>query len=181
MGDPEQQKGENAPAATADQAAKPATPPPVVPTVGRVVLYVLPVTARRAGEIRPADVVRVNEPGNPDSTLNLGVKLDGPNDDVQPGGSNTGWVGSVHHDQDTKAPGTWHWMDYQKGQAAKVDVIATEVLPKLGALADIMAKIQSHLEDIGEEIDAVKEDVELLKARPVGVPTGKPPQQHQDV
>ncbi len=82
---------------------------PQLPTVGRTVLFVLPITHRRAGEIRPAIVVRVN----PDS-VNLSVQMDGPNDYQDDGAYNTTWVGSASHDQDGKAPGSWHWMPVQQ-------------------------------------------------------------------
>jgi hypothetical protein len=86
---------------------------PITPsaTVGRVVYFVLPDGAKRAGEIRPAIITRVN----PD-TVNLSVLCDGPNDDhVNP----VMWIGSAKLDQDTKAKGTWHWMPYQTGQAQR--------------------------------------------------------------
>lgn len=107
------------------------------PTIGRIVLYVLSsqdvakITSRRAanvqisdrvtdgwridakpehstpvelGQIFPAMVVRVD-----DEAVNLKVMLDGA-DDL--------WVTS-RVESDTQFPGTWHWMEYQKLQAAK--------------------------------------------------------------
>ncbi len=81
-----------------------------LPTVGRKVLYVMPADSLRPGEVRPADVVRVNQ-----DTVNLMVQLDGPNDNL-PGPDMTlvRWVGSASHDQDGKAFGTWHWMPVQQ-------------------------------------------------------------------
>jgi hypothetical protein len=81
------------------------------PTIGRTVLFVLPSTSRRAGEIRPASVVRVNSLDPVYGSINLSVQLDGPHDSGEPK-----WQGSVHQDQDGKKPGTWHWMDYQVQQ-----------------------------------------------------------------
>jgi hypothetical protein len=85
---------------------------PIQPTVGRTVLFVLPDSSKRAGEIRPATVVRVNAPERPDTTCNLIVHLDGPNDQGE-----AAWRGSVAYD-DTARPGTWHWMPYQLQVAA---------------------------------------------------------------
>lgn len=60
------------------------------------------------GDIFPADVVNVfGDSENP--PVNLQVKLDG-NDQY--------WATSRHVD-DAKTPGTWHWMEHQKQQAAK--------------------------------------------------------------
>lgn len=47
----------------------------MLPTVGRIVHYVLP-RGRGKGSIRPAEIVRVWS----DTCVNLQVKLDGPND-----------------------------------------------------------------------------------------------------
>lgn len=108
------------------------------PTVGRVVLFVIGATEieaikkqwlikpegtpiRKAGEapgtpqyrsgnfpeegtILSADVVAVWS----DTCVNLKVKLDGPG---------SLWLTSRSLDQEGKAPGTWHWMDYQIKQA----------------------------------------------------------------
>jgi hypothetical protein len=101
---------------TSATAASPAANP-ITPTVGRTVLYVLPESAVRAGEIRPAVVVRVN----PD-TVNLHVHTDGPNDCPANGGCFPSWVGSASYHQPAEGealiPGTWHWMDYQLQTAA---------------------------------------------------------------
>lgn len=98
---------------------------PIEPTVGRVVLYVLPGQSPRRGEIRPAIVVRVNG----DGAVNLHVLTDGPNDRgsrtlTGPSGEHVAvpyvepeWVGSAPYDQPAEGarpmPGTWHWMPYQ--------------------------------------------------------------------
>lgn len=91
------------------------------PTVGRTVLYVLPEDIYRAGEVRPATIVRVLpvDPATGQPFINLSVHLDGPNDEgaAPPSAGrpsvNTTWRGTVSFDQETKRPGTWHWMDYQ--------------------------------------------------------------------
>lgn len=76
------------------------------PSVGRIVRYVLPPQSRRAGEVRPAVIVRplcaIYDPVNPGMS-NLRVLTDGPNDAGDPD-----WVGSVPY-SDEPMPGTWHW------------------------------------------------------------------------
>jgi hypothetical protein len=53
----------------------------MIPSVGRIVHYRLPADAKRAGEIRPAIIVRVNgDPSAPLTSCNLYVLFDGPND-----------------------------------------------------------------------------------------------------
>lgn len=78
---------------------------PLVP--GRIVHYVLPDTNLRAGEIRPAIIVRVHtgldhplQPG----MCNLKIVTDGPNDDFL----TDMWVGSVPF-SDQPQPGFWSW------------------------------------------------------------------------
>lgn len=83
------------------------------PTIGSIVLYVLPAHSKRAGEIRPASVVHVNSTDPVHGSINLNVQLDGPND-----AGEHEWHGSVQQDQEGKKPGTWHWMDYQVQQHA---------------------------------------------------------------
>ena len=82
------------------------------PTVGRIVHYVMPESHRRAGEIRPAVVVRVwkpiDDPAHPGMS-NLQVLLDGSNDGAGgPPYEATMWAGSVLHSAEPK-PNTWHW------------------------------------------------------------------------
>ena len=83
-------------------------------TVGRIVHYVLPQGHHRAGEVRPAVIVRVwqqlDHPSMP-GMVNLQVLLDGSNNmsalrhpDAQP----MQWRGSVLHSA-APNPGTWHW------------------------------------------------------------------------
>ena len=74
---------------------------------GRIVHYVLPETDPRAGEIRPAIIVRVHSgldhPVDP-GMCNLKVITDGPNDSFLA----DQWVGSVCHAVDP-TPGCWSW------------------------------------------------------------------------
>lgn len=92
------------------------------PTIGRVVYFVLP-----SGAIRPAVITNVFP-----NSVNLSVQLDGPNDgvlDTVGAGNtdgNTRWAGSVVLDQDGKAPGTWHWMEYQLSKVPAVSESAVE-------------------------------------------------------
>lgn len=79
------------------------TPGGIAPTVGRIVNCVLPAGHRRAGEIRPAIVARVNQ-----TSVNLDVFLDGPNDSSDIERLDVGWFGSAPYDESAK-PGTWHW------------------------------------------------------------------------
>lgn len=116
--------------------------PTIVPTVGRIVLFSLAqyqveeINRRRkdaqremdyhrwkkngvqihvgnevkAGDVYPAMVVRVWG-DTPTCAVNLKVMLDGTDDY---------WVTSTNAvDQPTE--GKYHWMDYQKGQAAKTE------------------------------------------------------------
>ncbi len=81
------------------------------PSVGRIVHYVLggpadaeTVNPNSTGEHRPAIIVRVRD----ERTVQLQVFTDGHNDRANhPEGLM--WRTSVHEDEDTKAPGTWHW------------------------------------------------------------------------
>lgn len=82
-------------------------------SVGRIVNYVLPahMSARNAGEIRPAIVVKVwnegaevEEGGN---AVQLQVFIDGGND--APGGENCRWASSVCYSEKEGVEGTWHW------------------------------------------------------------------------
>ena len=121
----------------------------IVPTVGRIVLFTLAayqaeqINKRRAdaarcidyhrwksngamvhvgnqaqvGQVLPAMVVAVW--GNtPESAVNLKVMLDGT-DDL--------WVTSTSVEPDKEdgshTPGRYHWMPYQKGQAAKAEAL----------------------------------------------------------
>ncbi len=76
------------------------------PSIGRIVHYVLDGDHHQAvGSHRPAIIVR--EPWTPEM-LNLQVFTDGENDGPR-NVSGIVWRTSVHQDEETKAPGTWHW------------------------------------------------------------------------
>lgn len=78
-----------------------------VPSIGRVVHYVLP-DGPHAGEHRPAFIVQVWT----GDYLNLVVFVDGTNDGPQLAGCVL-WATSVQQDQgDTPAPRTWHWPEF---------------------------------------------------------------------
>lgn len=95
----------------------------IIPTIGRVVWYVLsdmdakrinrdrvddpaPLDDVKEGDTFPAIVVKTHG-DTPDSYVNLKVLLDGP--DMY-------WAKSVRVGEE---PGSYHWMPYQKSQAAK--------------------------------------------------------------
>ena len=80
------------------------------PTIGRVVHFVM-----LGGKHRPATIVEVW----PNDMVNLQVALDGPNDPSPHNEPNSDystashmWRGSIYHDEDQKAPNTWHWPEY---------------------------------------------------------------------
>ncbi len=125
----------------------------ITPTIGRIVLYVLstadaaaiklqrivkgpgydqhkaqehpdqfpqgPGNPAKAGNVYPATVVSVFGAG-PDASCNLQVMLDGP--DLY-------WATSRSNDDADKAPGSWHWMPFQLGQAAKTEAAEAKVPP----------------------------------------------------
>ncbi|GAA5117093.1 hypothetical protein JIN84_17935 [Luteolibacter yonseiensis] len=142
----------------------------LIPTIGRIVLYVLSAAdavaindARQRmfaypqqdsstapsgafirqgnvateGDIYPADVVRVFNPESDNPPINLQVKLDG---------NDTFWATSRFEDDD-KSPGSWHWMEYQKQQAAKE--VPTDNGPLTGA-CDPSANFQPGNGDFGQ-------------------------------
>ena len=72
----------------------------MIPSIGRTVHYVLP-----NGEHRPAIITRVwDQVPTESSVVQLQVFTDGSNDGLQ----NVEWRTSVHQDNATKAPNTWH-------------------------------------------------------------------------
>jgi hypothetical protein len=100
----------------------------IIPTPGRIVWYTLTqrdvddIVRKRVmfrvggntpyvGKIYPAIVVETWNTQSAFGAINLKVQLDGPDDywaqNVKPGGE----------------PGTYQWMPYQKGQAAKTEEI----------------------------------------------------------
>lgn len=92
------------------------------PTIGRIVRYVLPngilseAKQHRIGHHRPAIIVAINCEGTKDESLQLQVFTDGSNDGIgKDGDRNVYWATSVRHDEETKAPGTWHWPPREAG------------------------------------------------------------------
>ena len=141
------------------------------PTIGRIVLFVLSAACCEAIENdRKASCCHGDElagaphqqkRGNPVSEgmvccaqvvatwggtcVNLKVNLDG---------NDTYWVTSASHDQENKAPRTWHWMDYQVDAAAK---------EKTGAAGPLDQRAATEVKDKGDtkppdKGDAVKAD-----------------------
>lgn len=167
----------------------PATPP--LPTVGRVVWYVVP-EGRGQGEIRPAVVVRVFARDDGEMPLvNLAVLLDGHNDRMErpswplalPELAKVNdadaraafqqlhasliesfdqlssqryvlWATSAQHDPAGLVLGSWHWMPFQLGQAARVD-----------DLAQLRAQVQELLDGSARDAKRIAE----LEAR-IGQP-----------
>lgn len=91
-----------------------------VPSIGRIVHYVLP-TGPSKDQHRPAIIVRVWESeshpnGHPDNLVNLQVFTDGGNDDGPYLGNVPTWAASVRRDEETFAPRTYHFPEYVPGQ-----------------------------------------------------------------
>lgn len=84
------------------------------PSVGRIVHYVThPARGfRHEGVHRPAVIVHVWSPGHPNGCVQLQVFADGNGGEYNDGTPNVVWATSVTHDEETKAPGTWHWPEY---------------------------------------------------------------------
>ncbi|MBI3886152.1 MAG: hypothetical protein HY302_10530 [Opitutae bacterium] len=76
----------------------------MLPTIGRTVGYVLPVTHRRAGEIVPAVITRIFSEGS--TTVQLTPFVDVAND--EPVAAHD--CSSVHYDEHAKTPRSWHWL-----------------------------------------------------------------------
>lgn len=76
----------------------------MLPTIGRIVGYVLPSTHRRAGEVVPAIITRVFTEGG--TTVQLTPFVDVANDWAVPESE----CSSVPHDDHAMTPRTWHWL-----------------------------------------------------------------------
>lgn len=116
------------------------------PTVGRVVLYRL---KDRYGEIvsRPALVVRVWDRADDVMPLvQLQVFADGSNDGPDYAGGIV-WKTSVHYDE-SGAEGTWHWMPYQLGQAAKNDGELALLRSDVDNLREAVALLHGRVVDL---------------------------------
>jgi hypothetical protein len=106
---------------------------PIKPTVGRTVLYVLG-EGSNLGQIRPAIIVRVWS----DNCVQLQIFTDGENDQLP----NVHWATSVLYNPDGFTMRTWHWMDYQLGQAAKTEKTLKDMarpIPVVGQLVTFFA------------------------------------------
>jgi hypothetical protein len=112
------------------------------PSVGRIVHYVLPDGSPRAGEHRAAVITGYF--GNAEilgaSPANLTVFFDQP-DDVAGGLMKHGleiYQGrafSASQDEDTKAPGTWHWPERTDAVASSPPAAPEPVAPAAAAAA----------------------------------------------
>ncbi len=84
----------------------------MIPSIGRIVHYVLPSGHHNAGEHRPAIIVRVwDQKPNEQSCVQLQVFMDGSNDSPDERGEEVGsvvWRTSVGQDPEGKLPGTFH-------------------------------------------------------------------------
>jgi hypothetical protein len=79
--------------------------PPIVPSVGMTVHYILAQTDQGAGNVRPAIVVSIaDQIPNTNSLVNLQVFTDGINDGLD----NVEWRTGVSQDATASAQGSWH-------------------------------------------------------------------------
>jgi hypothetical protein len=77
-----------------------------IPSVGRIVHYVLRNDDRNAGQHRPAIITRVWDPvPHAGSAVQLQVFTDGSNDGLE----NVVWRTSVMQDATGEHGGSWHW------------------------------------------------------------------------
>jgi hypothetical protein len=77
-------------------------------------------------EIKMPDLKGINDPDVVAALKQLHATLSEAAQRIADAASLVSWRTSVQHDQTTKRPGSWHWMDYQLGQAAKtVDEVGT--------------------------------------------------------
>lgn len=142
----------------------------IVPTLGRIVLYVL--SASDVAEIRrlrdavplgnpvepgqayPAQVVRVFS----ENCINLQVFLDG---------RDSFWATSRHVSEEP-TPGCFHWMPYQREQAAKQD-------PAVGGTSGQGAKVEAMIVASGATAPRVTpEQIAALIGRVTFVPEHRP-------
>lgn len=87
----------------------------ITPTIGRMVLVTL-----ASGAIRPAIVHDVHSPSCISVTVQAGAN-DTELTDERGGVPVAARLTSISQDQEGRSPGSWHWMPYQLGQAAKSD------------------------------------------------------------
>lgn len=118
------------------------TESPIMPTVGRIVLFTQEGTDNK-GQPYPAVVTHVWG----QNCVNLGVCDDGS----YPFRSPDKFPTSVMFNADG-APGTWNWMPYQRGQAAKTD----ELTPRVEALEKAIAKRPIGANDTSDRVAAIE-------------------------
>lgn len=105
--------GIEAPRRAPDPAGKPsgapaAAPAPALPSVGRIVGYVLPQGHRRVGEVVPAIITRIWNGPSPTWCVQLTPFVDQANDN--PVGPSD--CSSVTYSEELQ-PHTWHWLPRQ--------------------------------------------------------------------
>lgn len=130
------------------------------PTVGRIVLFQL---KNKHGLVvtRPAIVVHVWSRSDGEIPLiNLQVFTDSGNDDVG-GPDGIKWATSVHYDE-SKSEGTWCWMPYQLGQAAKTDDTSKAFADRIQRLEEVMATMALNFAPQPETLSGVA-PIALLK------------------
>ena len=98
-------------AAPVEPAPTPQTPAQV-PSIGRIVHYVLD-NGRYPGEHRPAIIVKVTEDETHETRVQLQVFTDstGDFDRNQPGAGGLLWREGVRYDEE-KRTNSWHWPEY---------------------------------------------------------------------
>lgn len=80
----------------------------MIPSIGRMVHYVLSAHDKNAGQHRPAVIVNIFEKTpTAASPVQLQVFTDAANDGMH----DTAWRTSVHQDPSGLAPGSWHEME----------------------------------------------------------------------
>lgn len=81
----------------------------MIPSIGRMVHYVLSQHDKNAGQHRPAVIVNIfDQTPTAASVVQLQVFTDSANDGMH----DTAWRTSVHQDPTGKTPGTWHEMEF---------------------------------------------------------------------
>ena len=87
--------------------------PEQVPSVGRIVHFIMPESSRYPGEHRPAIIVKVwDTDPKPDSMVQLQVFTDGSNDG-EFFKSGLFWATSVTYaDPSENKPYSWHWPEF---------------------------------------------------------------------
>ncbi len=133
-----------------------------IPSAGRLVYFVL----KRPGlpEIRPAIIVKAIT----HAELNLQVFTDGPNDGGGAEANGIMHLTGVMLDPSGK-PGTWHWMPYQLGQAAKNDGDVAQLRDQQNEDRDAIVALQKQVAGQADLITELSTRLGVLTA-------GAPPQ-----